>query len=332
MRFIGLITALLLSFPIRGRGQTVYAVVLGNQQYVVGSSTLHSGLFRSGDRGRSWTHLGPDNLKAYSMDAVDSARGRILYIAAGNGVHRSTDYGASWKILTDWRMTEVMDVKVDQRNPRWIYAATAFGLWRSGDGGKHWENPAGPLQSSYCYRIAIDSASGAIAVTTENRVLSSSDRGDSFASSIGMRNPRVVLPVSRWWIASGSDSGPMLLLTAAIFPPGGPPQSFLPDSAWRRYQATRPTMNVYALALGGDTIYAGGESGIWRFGLSGRSGWTDISDSIPNGIIHAVAALPTSGDLLVGTFGSGIYRREHGRWSESGLEGSQVWSLVVKNY
>src|SRR5438093_1498144 len=58
--------------------QTIYAVVWGNPKYVVGSSTLHSGLFRSSDLGKTWQHLGPENLKAFSMDAVDSSRGRIL--------------------------------------------------------------------------------------------------------------------------------------------------------------------------------------------------------------------------------------------------------------
>ena len=128
---------------------TLYAVVLGNQDSIVGSSTLGSGLFRSVDSARTWQHVGPRNLKAYSMDAVDRSNGRILFIAAGNGVHKSTDYGKTWRITTDWRMTEVMEVKVNQKNPRWVFAATAWGLWRSSDGGEHWENPEGKLQ--HCY-------------------------------------------------------------------------------------------------------------------------------------------------------------------------------------
>lgn len=140
--------------------QTIYTVVLGNQNYVVGSSTLRSGLFVSYDTARTWKHIGPENLKAYSMDAVDSSEGRILFIAAGNGVHRSTDYGKSWKIITDWRMTEVLDIHVDQSRPDMIYAATAFGFWRSTDGGDNWENPRSSLQHRYCYRIWEDSAHG----------------------------------------------------------------------------------------------------------------------------------------------------------------------------
>jgi photosystem II stability/assembly factor-like uncharacterized protein len=97
--------------------RTFYAVVWGHPDFVVGSSTLHSGLYRSTDEGRSWAHLGPQNLKAFSMDAVDSLHGRVLYIAAGNGVHRSIDSGRTWKILTDWRITEVLSISVNQKDP-----------------------------------------------------------------------------------------------------------------------------------------------------------------------------------------------------------------------
>lgn len=129
--------------------QTIYAVVWGHPQFVVGSSTLLSGLYRSSDMGRSWNHLGPQNLKSFSVDAVDSTRGRVLYIAAGNGIHRSIDSGVTWKIVTDWRMTEVLDVSVDQRDPRRVYAATAYGFWRSLDGGDTWQNPEGVLKNVF---------------------------------------------------------------------------------------------------------------------------------------------------------------------------------------
>lgn len=131
------------------RAQTVYAAVWGHPAHVVGSSTLHSGLYRSSDAGRTWTHLGPENLKAFSMDAVDATRGRVLFIAAGNGVHRSLDSGRTWKIVTDWRVTEVLSVAVDQQSPERVYAATAFGLWMSDNGGETWSNPEGPFQRIY---------------------------------------------------------------------------------------------------------------------------------------------------------------------------------------
>ena len=95
MKLLSLFYLLLALSATEAGAQTIYAVVLGNQKFVVGSSTLRSGLFASNDLGLTWRHLGPENLKAFSFDAVDNQQGRTMYIAAGNGVHRSVDSGRS---------------------------------------------------------------------------------------------------------------------------------------------------------------------------------------------------------------------------------------------
>ena len=194
-----LICGLLYLLPITNiSAQTLYTVVLGNQNFVVGSSTLRSGLFVSYDTARTWKHVGPENLKAYAMDAVDSSNGRILFIAAGNGVHRSTDYGRNWKIVTDWRMTEVLDIHVDQSRPNIIYAATAFGFWRSTDGGESWENPRSTLQHRYCDNIRQDSNQG-IVVQSENfqkKLWSTENRGESWTLITDESDSKTDLPLS----------------------------------------------------------------------------------------------------------------------------------------
>jgi hypothetical protein len=253
MRFsiLYLLSSLLIASPLAA--QTIYAVVLGNQKYVVGSSTLHSGLFRSRDLGRTWEHLGPENLKGFSMDAVDSSRGRILYIAAGNGVHRSTDFGATWKIVTDWRMTEVLDVKVDQGDPRWVYAATAWGFWRSSDAGETWENPEGLLQRQYLFELSL------------------------------------------------RDN---------------------PIEAWDKINCDTTTwQTTYFLS------YDHGKT--WTMEHSACDITTGSGPSLDHRIFTTAFA---KGTELAGTWGAGIFRREGDRWIPSGLEGSQVWRLVVKEY
>lgn len=247
-----IIAALLLAVlsSIGARAQSIYAVVWGHPMFVVGSSTLHSGLFRSTDLGRTWSHMGPRNLKAFSMDAVDLTLGRILFIAAGNGVHRSIDSGRTWKIVTDWRVTEVLDVHVDQREPRNILAATAYGLWLSSDGGDTWSNPGGSLQSVFVREIF------------------------------------------------GSD--PMYAYTEDEWSPDG-------------------------------------EYGYWQ-APAGTLRWSALGSIRPSAPLR-IGNVSSHGDrwtigntTLVGTWGDGVYREEAGSWHQSGLEGSQVWRLVVKRY
>jgi hypothetical protein len=104
----------------------------------LGGSSNGSGLYQSDDTGKTWKHLGWDNIKCYSMDEVQSSNGRILYEATGLGILLSTDYGAHWKQLTDWRISEAMDIEIDPKNSNNIWIATAHGSWQTKDEGKTW--------------------------------------------------------------------------------------------------------------------------------------------------------------------------------------------------
>ena len=122
----------------------------------MGGSSNGSGLYQSDDTGKTWKHLGWDNIKCYSMDMVRSSNGHILYEATGLGVLRSTDDGITWKQLTDWRVSEVMDIAVDQKNPEEIYIATAHGPWKTEDGGKSWISTSDGMRSPYSSHLKFD--------------------------------------------------------------------------------------------------------------------------------------------------------------------------------
>src|SRR5437660_7847217 len=104
----------------------IFACAIANDSAgaFMGGSSNGSGLYQSDDTGKTWKHLGWDNIKCYSMDMVESSNGRILYMATGLGVLKSTDYGEHWKQITDWRVSEVMDILVDSFNPDTLHIAT----------------------------------------------------------------------------------------------------------------------------------------------------------------------------------------------------------------
>jgi hypothetical protein len=256
--------ALLASWRLPLAAQTVYACVWGHPKFVVGSSTLHSGLYRTTDGGGTWTHLGPQNLKTFSMDAVDATKGRVLYIAAGNGVHRSLDSGRTWKIVTDWRVTEVLDVVVDQREPHRIYAGTAYGLWISEDYGDTWS--ATPVRA-FVERVEI--ADSVLRLYVDD--VPPRDGLDTTTRSLAM-----------WSVAKRA----------------GTPREL-------------DQMRSPAIASG-------------RIMIGPRQ-------RIDSTVMHG-SPVRTPNGTLVGTWGNGVYRIENGRWVQSGLEGSQVWRLVAKEY
>lgn len=308
----------LLAAGIASAETAIYAVVLGNPKYLVGSSTLNSGLFRSMDQGITWEHLGPRNLKAYAVDAVDSSRGRILYLAAGNGVHRSIDGGATWRIITDWRITEVMDVKVDQRDPRRIYAGTAFGLWRSLDGGETWENPDGMLKTRYVYRIDKIDQSNELSVSSDDGILLSYDSSNSWSYQLETKSPRGLYTIGTYGKLLAGDQGPIWYpsteYTSSVTRPG----------------VIYPRMSTFAAAYRNDTIFAAGNNGIWIYVISSRSSaWKDFTQGMPR-MVHAIAV--TGSTVIAGTFGNGVYRWQKNAWVAAGLEGAQVWSITVKEW
>lgn len=304
-RLLCQIFVLFLFIPIIVNSQqryTLYAVVLGNQDSVVGSSTLGSGLFRSVDSARTWQHLGPRNLKAYSMDAVDRSNGRILFIAAGNGVHKSTDYGKTWRITTDWRMTEVMDVKVFQEDPRWVFAATAWGLWRSSDGGEHWENPEGELQHRYIQSLI---PPGIIS----NRLIATA-----------------LLDTSQYLYHLYSEDY-------------GASWDTLSTSTVRLYG--KKSFNDAHIFIGNDKSVLYGYNGIaiqtgTKIDYEATApiffDTTDISANLPTRRIHTLIQIIGTQELLVGTFGYGVWRKkiEDTAWQPAGLGKGQVWSITVK--
>jgi len=134
------LTLLTISQPSPAQHLRIFACAIANDSAgaFMGGSSNGSGLYQSDDTGKTWKHLGWDNIKCYSMDMVQSSNGRILYEATGLGVLRSTDYGEHWKQITDWRISEVMDVAVNQKNPDEIYLATARGAWRTQNEGRTW--------------------------------------------------------------------------------------------------------------------------------------------------------------------------------------------------
>jgi hypothetical protein len=135
----------------------IFACAIANDSgKFMGASSMGSGLYQSDDTGRTWRHLGWENIKAYSMEMVELSDGRVLYLASGLGVMRSVDFGEHWKVLTDWRISEALDIAVDQKNAQVIYLATAHGPFRSRDGGATWQELTNGLPEPYTSRVQFE--------------------------------------------------------------------------------------------------------------------------------------------------------------------------------
>ena len=141
-----------------------------------GNITWGNGVYRSGDGGKTWTHVGLEDTRQIGALIIDpknpdhvlvAALGHAFGPNAERGVFRTLDGGKTWKkVLYRDENTGAVDVTYDPTDPKIVYAALwqvrrqpwgfasggpGSGLFRSADGGETWTElkghglPAGVL-------------------------------------------------------------------------------------------------------------------------------------------------------------------------------------------
>ncbi len=134
------------------------------------SISTGNGMYKSGDAGKTWAHIGLADSRQIGRILVDPKDPNKLYVAAlghaygpnpERGVFRSNDAGKNWqRILFKDENTGAIDLAFEPGDPQTIYASLwrtrrppwsiyppsngpGSGLYRSRDGGDHWEQISG---------------------------------------------------------------------------------------------------------------------------------------------------------------------------------------------
>jgi photosystem II stability/assembly factor-like uncharacterized protein len=144
-------------------------IYLGSgEQNASRSSYAGNGVYKSTDKGKTWTHLGLDETHHISKVIIHPSNPNIVWIAAlghlysknsERGIYKSTDGGKTWRhtlMVND--ETGASDLVINPSAPDILYAAmwqksrTAWnfveagagsGIYRSQDGGNTWSNISG---------------------------------------------------------------------------------------------------------------------------------------------------------------------------------------------
>jgi photosystem II stability/assembly factor-like uncharacterized protein len=146
----------------------------------------HSGLYRSGDGGRTWA------LQALSgQDAMNLARpsGNTLWTAGHNVLAKSTDGGRRWvDVRPDGLPTlDLHGFAVDPRNVRTLYAAVAGqGLYRSTDNGVSFSRVSKEVGGAVM-ALAVTPSGGILAGDMEQGLLASKDGGRTWRRVLATR-------------------------------------------------------------------------------------------------------------------------------------------------
>ena len=193
------------------------------EQNSVRSSSFGDGVYRSGDGGRTWQHMGLRESRHVGRILVHPENPDVVFVAAmgslwgpnpERGLYQTVDGGASWtKVLGISDLTGVVEVQMDPRNPDVLFAATfqrerrqwsmlgggpESGLYRSEDGGDTWTRVAGGFPEGPLGRIGVTFCPGApdtmyaSAVGPEGGIFRSTDQGGTWER----QNPEVQ---SHWY-------------------------------------------------------------------------------------------------------------------------------------
>ena len=131
------------------------------------SSYAGSGIYRSNDGGKTWSHLGLSNTQHIGRIIVHPANPETVWVASlgalytnntDRGIYKSTDGGKNWnKTLFVNDSTGAIDIVINPQNPNQLWAATwersrkawdfkeggpGSSIYRSDDGGNTWVKSA----------------------------------------------------------------------------------------------------------------------------------------------------------------------------------------------
>ena len=274
----------------------------------------YRGLFRSGDRGRTWKAL-KLGVRVQAV-AVDPANTAHLLASGSRGILISTNRGRTWAKAAGSTQDQakaagqVAAIVFDPRHPRTVFAAEwGAGVIRSSDGGITWHRTA--RRPAWIGTIAVDPlGSGTLYGNFNGALLRSTDGGSSwkwlFFPTIGAVMGVLAIDPSdpQTLYASIGDASSRLR----------PPHLAKSTDGGKHWRFLKPgTHHIDATALAIDprdpnTMYAATQfQGVLRT-TDGGATWRPFNTALPARAITTVTLDRTGSTLYAGTNGAGLVR------------------------
>ena len=307
--------------PYGGEILTLYAAPKG----VLFAGTEGAGVFRSTNRGDSWTpvntglHFEPG--EGFTGVTALVQKGDTFYAGTRRTLYASTDGGNTWHHVSNFRKPESISgiVVIGDR----IYVGTLNTVvWYSDDDGATWlqvNDGFGPKTIRELSSIGTTLVAG-----VKGRIFRKRANEDELTT---INDDFVVHQID-----SFAAMGDLLYVGGHAGRGGEIFRSNDEGDSWTRITAEDMAHTVTALAVFGGTLYAGTYgSGVFRSDDSGDS-WTAVNNNLANRTVSAL--LPVNEDtIFAGTSEGGIFRTMDGgdSWEEvnTGLTNTSVGELAV---
>ena len=313
--------------------------------------TEGGGIFRSTDRGDSWTPVNtglrfePEN-SFWSVTAF-AQKGETLYAGTRDGLYRSTDGGNTWHHVSTFREYESISglVVIEDR----IYVGTLnTGVWYSDDGDLWMQvnDGLGPKLISELTGV------GTTLVAATGRAVFRKKADEDAWTSINMDaigQPVNIALVNKVRIEAGLEPLPklnfpsgvrveafaamehLLYMSVHLGNASGLFRSNDEGESWAYITPAEMTRTIEALAVYGGTLYASSGSAVYCSEDRGDS-WAVVNDGLTHGSVSTLLAV-NEDTVFVGTSGNGVFRTMDGgdSWMETntGITNATVSELEV---
>lgn len=295
------------------------------------AGTSGAGVFRSADRGDTWSAVstGSSSVEGLmyseilSLATVPGTPG-VVYAGTPSALHVSTDNGVTWK-RTGLVDTSIYSIAVDPAVSSTLYAGTKKGVSRSDDAGVSWKaaSPTGMTRSVLSVLAVGGSKPALYAGTDGDGVFRSWDQGATWtAVSSGLAST----------VIQGLAGDPSNASTIYAATKKGPFRSDTSGGSWLSIASGVPSSDVKCIVVDpaiASTVYAGTTGGVFRSGDKGAS-WTLVTSILS----VACVGLDSTGRIIyAGISGEGVRRSEdqgsHWTICAQGMAATRVEQIVV---
>ena len=307
--------------PYGGEILTIYAAPKG----VLFVGTEGAGVFRSTDRGNSWTpvntglHYEPG--EGFTGVTALVRKGDTFYAGTRRTLYASTDGGNTWHHVSSFQAHESISgiVVIGDR----IYVGTLnTGVWYSEDAGNSWlqvNDGFGPGLIRELSRIGTTLVAG-----VGDRVFRKKTNEDELTA---VRDDFILQQID-----SFAAVGDLLYVGGHAGRGGEIFRSNDEGDSWTRITSEEMRHTVEALVVFGATLYAGTYgSGVFRSDDGGDS-WTAVNEGLTNRTVSTLLVV-NEDTVFAGTLEGGIFRTIDGgdSWEEAnaGLTNTSVGELAV---
>ncbi|BBM84088.1 WD40/YVTN/BNR-like repeat-containing protein [Candidatus Uabimicrobium amorphum] len=235
----------------------IQTVAINSKQHLF-ALTAHHGLFRSTDKGHTWTMVlivNAPGTNKYNITITEEDH--IYFTANGTDLHRSFDNGDTWEIT--YLSQQIKGITSNSQDELFGYD-TGTGLWSSKDKGQDWKLVDSKTPTYNCTAMVINDQGHIFMGKFHGEIIRSEDNGRSWK----VVHNNIYRDINSMAIDSQGN------MYAAI-ERGGVIRSTDEGNTWQAFNYGLTNTDVYDIAISSNNkIYITTDGGVWFMELENK--------------------------------------------------------------